>query len=99
MMKTLWFSVLLIACVDLGGTQGFPKGPADSNCDDGQVWNDFYESCVNTCPSGQSYDRDGICANWLLTLSTATPLVETIINVGSPTVACFAPATPSEPRA
>jgi len=33
-----------------------------ATCDDGQVWNAFYESCVDACPPNQAYDDRGICS-------------------------------------
>jgi hypothetical protein len=35
---------------------------SDHACDDGQIWNAFYESCVDTCPPNQAYDDRGICS-------------------------------------
>ena len=35
---------------------------SDETCDDGQIWNAFYESCVDACPPNQAYDDRGICS-------------------------------------
>ncbi|HET9988348.1 MAG TPA: hypothetical protein VFQ65_07505 [Kofleriaceae bacterium] len=32
-------------------------------CEDGRSWNEFYESCVDPCPTNQDYDADGICSD------------------------------------
>jgi hypothetical protein len=32
-----------------------------SLCPAGQIYNTFYQSCVNNCPSGQAYNAQGIC--------------------------------------
>lgn len=44
------------------GLQGdSSNGPAGITCS-GQVWSDFYSSCVDPCPDGQSYNSQGICS-------------------------------------
>ena len=42
----------------LGDTAIKPDG---TSCDSGQVYNAFYDSCVDACPAGQSYNTEGVC--------------------------------------
>ncbi len=34
---------------------------AATSCSPPQIYNPFYDSCVNPCPAGQAYDDKGIC--------------------------------------
>lgn len=37
-----------------------PNGP-QAVCDTGQVWSDFYGSCVDSCGPSMGFDANGIC--------------------------------------
>ena len=47
--------------VSVGDDATIPSTAGGGTCDAGQVWNDFYGSCVNACPSGQVYNASGVC--------------------------------------
>jgi hypothetical protein len=56
--------------------------PDGTPCGPGLVYNSFYESCVNACPSGQAYDDKGICKP----VSTVAGIPTNLLMVGGAAV-------------